>query len=64
MTAHLVTNQESAYYDTDIFMNVLRYAASHQCDCSVKETKGKNIFNIKNVGNVNKALNILKEISG
>ena len=64
MTAHLVTNQESAYYDTDIFMNVLRYAASHQCDCSVKETNGKNIFNIKNVGNVNKALNILKEISG
>ena len=64
MTAHLVTNQESAYYDTETFINVLRYAASHQNDCSVKETNGKNIFNIKNVGNVNKALIILKEISG
>lgn len=64
MTAHLVTNQESAYYDTDTFINVLRYAASHQNDCTVKEANGKNIFNIKNVGNVNKALKILKEISG
>ena len=63
MTAHLVSNQESAYYDTDTFMNVLRYAASHPSQCEVKELNGKNIFSIKNVNNVNKALNILKAIS-
>lgn len=62
LTAHLVSNQESAYYDTDTFMNVLRYAASHQNDCTVKEANGKNIFIIKNVETVNKALKILKEI--
>ena len=62
MTAHLVTNQESAYYQTDIFMKILRYAASHQGDCSVKEANGKNIFSIKNVETVNKALRILNEI--
>ena len=62
MTAHLVTNQESAYYQTDTFMKILRYAASHQGDCSVKEANGKNIFSIKNVETVNKALRILNEI--
>lgn len=64
MTAHLVTNQESAYYDTDVFMNVLRYASSHKDDCSVKESNGKNIFNIKNVTTVERALKILNEIKG
>ena len=62
MTIHLVSNQESAYYDTETFTNVLRYAASHQSDCSVKEANGKNIMNIKNVETVNKALKILNEI--
>lgn len=63
MTVHLVSNQESAYYETDTFMNVLRYAASHQDDCSVKEANGKNIMNVKNVGNVGKALRILKSMN-
>ena len=63
MTVHLVSNQESAYYETDTFMNVLRYAASHQDDCSVKEANGKNIMNVKNVGNVGKALRILRSMN-
>ena len=63
MTVHLVSNQESAYYETDTFMNVLRYAASHQEDCSVKEANGKNILNVKNVANVGKALKILKTMN-
>lgn len=63
MTAHLVSNQESPYYQTDTFIKVIRYAASHPYQCEVKELNGKNIFIVKNISNVGKALSVAKEIT-
>ena len=63
MTAHLVSNQKSAYYQTDTFIKIIRYAATHPQICEVKELNGKNIFNIKKIGDVSKALMVLKEIN-
>ena len=62
MTAHLVSNQESEYYQTDTFMKVIRYAASHQKTCKVKELNGKNIVSVDNIKNVNEALKVIDDI--
>lgn len=62
MTGHLVSNQESDYYQTDIFIKIIRYAANYPKRCSVKELNGKNIITIKEVENVREALNVIREI--
>ena len=62
MTAHLVSNQESEYYQTDTFMKVIRYAASHQRTCKVKELNGKNIVSVENIKNVDEALKVIDDI--
>ena len=62
MTAYLVSNQESEYYQTDTFMKIIRYAASNQRRCKVKELNGKNILYVDNVTNVREALDVLSKI--
>jgi len=62
MTVHLVSNQESEYYQTDIFMKIIRYASIHKNRCKVKELNGKNIFNVENVKDVGEALKIVNDI--
>lgn len=62
MTVHLVSNQESEYYQTDIFMKIIRYASIHRERCRVKELNGKNIFNVERVANVGEALKIVNDI--
>lgn len=61
MTAYLVSNQESEYYQTDTFMKIIRYAASHQRRCKVKELNGKNILYVDAVTNVAEALKVMRE---
>ena len=62
MTVHLVSNQDSEYYQTDIFLNIIRYASIHKNRCKVKELSGKNIFNVENVIDVGDALRIVNDI--
>lgn len=63
MTSYLISNQESEYYQTDTFMKIIRYAASNQRRCKVKESNGKNILYVDAVTNVREALNVLNNIS-
>ena len=62
MTVHLVSNQDSEYYQTDIFLKIIRYASIHKNRCKVKELSGKNIFNVENVIDVGDALRIVNDI--
>ena len=62
MTAYLVSNQESEYYQTDTFMKIIRYAGANQRRCKVKELNGKNIVYIDAVTNVGDALKVLRTI--
>ena len=62
MTAYLVSNQESEYYQTDTFMKIIRYAGSNQRRCKVKELNGKNIVYIDAVTDVGEALKVLRTI--
>ena len=38
MTAYLVSNQESEYYQTDTFMKIIRYAGANQRRCKVRNS--------------------------
>lgn len=62
MTGHLVSNQESEYYQTDTFIKIIKYAASHPQTCKVKELNGKNVLTIGNIRTVSDALGVIKEI--
>lgn len=62
MTAYLVSNQESEYYQTDTFIKIIRYATSHPMRCKVKEANGKNVFYIESINNVAEALKVINEI--
>ena len=62
MTAYLVSNQESEYYQTDTFMKIIRYAGANQRHCKVKELNGKNIVYIDAVTDVGEALKVLRTI--
>ena len=62
MTAYLVSNQDSEYYQTDTFVKIIKYATSHPQSCKVKELNGKNILCIEPVNKVSEALKIINEI--
>ena len=62
MTAYLVSNQDSEYYQTDTFIKIIKYATSHPQSCKVKELNGKNILCIEPVNKVSEALKIINEI--
>lgn len=62
MTAYLVSDQESEYYQTDTFIKIIRYATSNPNRCKVKEANGKNVFYIESINNVAEALKVINEI--
>ena len=60
MTTHFVSNQESPYYETETYHQMMQYIISHPKRCSVKEAHGKLILTIKEVATVGQALDIAK----
>ena len=62
MTAHFVSNQESAYYETETYHQVMQYIISHPKRCALKETHAKLILTIKEVATVTQALTIVKDM--
>ena len=60
MVAHFVSNQESPYYETETYRQVMQYIISHPKRCSVKEAHAKLILTIKEVSTVTQALEIVR----
>ena len=63
MTAHFVSNQESPYYETDTYHQVMQYIISHPKRCALKETHAKLILTIKEVSTVTQALDIVRAMT-
>ena len=63
MTAHFVSNQESPYYDTETYHQVMQYIISHPKRCALKETNAKLILTIKEVSTVTQALEIVRAMA-
>ena len=60
MITHFVSNQESPYYETETYHQVMQYIISHPKRCSVKEAHGKLILTIKEVASIGQALVIVR----
>jgi transcription-repair coupling factor (superfamily II helicase) len=62
MIAYLVSNLNSAYYQSDAFGAVLNYIATHPRDCQLKEQNSRRSISIQDVTTVDRAFEILEEI--
>lgn len=62
MTLHLVSQKDSAYYQSEAFEKLLQYAQKNYKITQLKETGNKRSMTIENVPTVEKAVNILNEV--
>ena len=60
MTGHFLSNETSAYYQSEIFTAVLKYVQSHTHSCRMKEGTGKLTITFQKVSNVSDALKTLR----
>ena len=63
MIAHFVSNQESPYYETETYHQVMQYIISHPKRCALKEAHAKLILTIKEVSTVTQALDIVRAMT-
>jgi transcription-repair coupling factor (superfamily II helicase) len=61
MIGYFVSNEESAYYQTEIFTAVLKYVQSNAASCRMKEGSGKLTLTFQNVKSVSDALLVLRD---
>lgn len=64
MTAYLVTNPGSPYYQSESFGNLLQYMTTHPRACQLREKDGKRSIVFNQVRSVDQAMLILKEAGG
>lgn len=62
MNLYLVSSDESPYYQSHAFGQLLAYIQKHPRLCYLKENKGKRSIGIKEVPTVDKACKILEEV--
>ncbi len=62
MTAYFVSNQQSKYFESPTFQQVMQYIMSHPKRTAVKETNDKLQLTVKEVETVTQALELLREI--
>ena len=60
MVAHFVSNQESPYYETETYQQVMQYIINHPKRCALKQTESKLILTMKEVSTVTQALEIVR----
>ena len=63
MTCYFLQDQDSDYFKTETFNNIIRYASEHIRRCQFKEQNGKNILIFKVVDRVKDALDLLRDIT-
>ena len=66
MIGYFISNQDSSYYESPIFTQVLQFVQSQPLKCTMKEKQTKNglrlLLSFNEITSVQKALFILKEI--
>ncbi len=67
MIGYFVSDQQSAYYQSDMFRKVLNYVQQHPKDCVIKEKQTKNglrlLVTFIRIDRVQKALSILEAVA-
>lgn len=62
MILHLITDKESAYYQSDVFEKLIAYVMSNPRLCKLREVGKKRSVAIKKVSSVENAVSILEQI--
>ena len=62
LTLFLVSNADSAYYQSDTFGCLLNYMTQHFSTCKIAETNGKRRLTISNVDTIDALLAVLREM--
>ncbi|MDR1585394.1 MAG: transcription-repair coupling factor [Prevotellaceae bacterium] len=62
MTAFLVSNLQSSYYQSQAFGQLLQYMAAHPYQCKLREQNGRRSVVFSDVGTVERAWEIFSEI--
>lgn len=62
LRGYFITNQQSPYFETEVFQRVLRFAQLNSHRCNLKEVKNTLRISMENVRNIEEAINLLEEI--
>jgi transcription-repair coupling factor (superfamily II helicase) len=63
MTGHFISNEESPYYQAEIFTAVLKYVQTHTSSCRMKEGSGRLSITFQKVNSVSDALKVLRGLN-
>jgi transcription-repair coupling factor (superfamily II helicase) len=61
MTSYFLSNETSAYYQSDMFTAVLKYVQTHTSSCRMKEGAGKLTITFQRVSSISDALKVLRD---
>ncbi len=64
MVAYFISNPQSAYYDSELFQQMLRYIQKQPKDCKLSEKNDKLRLIYSNVNSIGQAIKRLEEIVG
>ena len=59
---YFISNQQSAYFETEQFNRVLQFVQAHPRICNLREVKNSLRLAVEHVGSVESAIDILQEI--
>ncbi|WP_373776750.1 transcription-repair coupling factor [Porphyromonas loveana] len=63
MSLHLISKEDSPYYQSEAFGRLLAYIAAHTRRCEIRQTGGKRIVRIREVNDVLTACDVCKAIA-
>lgn len=63
MIGHFVNNQQSHFYQSEIFSVILKFVQKHEHLCRLREEKNKLTLSVKNIMTVNDALLFLQKLT-
>lgn len=62
MVGYFIQNQNSPYYQSEVFTKVLKFVQQNQRVCKMKETNGKLTLSFESVVSIDRAIEVLKPI--
>ncbi len=62
MTGYFISNQESPYYQTEIFGKVLKFVQNNPSTCRMKEKNAKLLLSFENIAGINQAIDSLDPV--
>jgi transcription-repair coupling factor (superfamily II helicase) len=63
LRGYFISNQQSPYFETDAFRQILSFVQAHPRRCNLKEVKSSLRLSIEGVYGIDQAVNLLNEIA-